>query len=113
MDLGTSNHMANHKEWFSTLDKSKNQGVVETGDDTPHPIEHIIDGPLIHVGQKGIMRNILHVPTITKNLVSIEQIVDQGMQFDLLISDASLKKKAGSPRTGAEKGGCSSSKQMT
>ena len=54
--------------------------MVETGDDTPHPIEHIGDVPLSHVGQKGIMRNVLHVPTITKNLVSIAQIVDQGMQ---------------------------------
>ena len=47
---------------------------------TPLPIEHMGDVPLRHVGQKGIMRNVLHVPTITKNLVSVEQIVDQGMQ---------------------------------
>ena len=55
-------------------------GVIETGDDTPHPIEHIGDIPLTHVGQKGIMRNFLHVLTITKNLVFVRQIVDQGMQ---------------------------------
>ena len=80
VDSGASNHMTNHKEWFSTLEKSKQTGVVETSDDTPHPIEHIGDVPLSHVGQKGIMRNVLHVPTITKNLVSVGQIVNQGMQ---------------------------------
>ena len=62
------------------MEKPEQPGVIETGDDTPHPIEHIGDVPLSHVGQKGIMKNVLHVPTITKNLVSVEQIVDQGMQ---------------------------------
>ena len=54
--------------------------VVETDDDTPHPIKHIGDVPLSHVSQRGIMRNVLHVSTITKNLVSVGQIVNQGMQ---------------------------------
>ena len=80
VDSGASNHMTNHKEWFSVLEKLKKLMVVETKDDTPHPIEHIRDVPLSHVGQNGIMRNILHVPTITKNLVSVSQIVDQRMQ---------------------------------
>ena len=55
-------------------------GVIETGDDTPHPIEHIGDIPLTHVGQKGIMRYFLHVLTITKSLVLVDQIVDQCMK---------------------------------
>ena len=71
MDSGTSSHMTNHKEWFSFLEKPEKQGVVKTGDDTPHPIVHIGDVPLSHVDQKGIMRNVLHVPTITKILVSV------------------------------------------
>ena len=33
-----------------------------------------------HQYQKGIMRNVLHVLTITKNLVSVGKIVDKGMQ---------------------------------
>ena len=72
--------MTNHEEWFSNLEKSDLSGVVETKDDTPHPIKHIEDIPLSHIGQKGIMRNFLHVLTITKNLVFVRQIVDQGMQ---------------------------------
>ena len=53
MDSRASNHMTNHKEWFLTLEKREQPGVVETRDDTPHPIEHIGDVPLSHVGKKG------------------------------------------------------------
>ena len=72
--------MTSHEEWFSYLEKLEKQGVVETGDDTPHTIEHVREVPLSHVGQKGKLMNVLHVSTITKNLVSIGQIVNQGMQ---------------------------------
>ena len=54
--------------------------MVATGDDSLHPIVHVGEVPLSHVGQKGKLMNVLHVPTITKNLVSVGQIVDQGMQ---------------------------------
>ena len=57
VDSGASNHMTSHKEWFSYLEKPEQLGVVETCDDTPH---------------KGKLMNVLHVLTITKNLVSIE-----------------------------------------
>ena len=49
--------------------------MVEIGDDTPQPIVHVGEAPFNHVAQ-----NVLHVPTITKNLVSVGQIIDQGMQ---------------------------------
>ena len=95
--------MTSHEEWFSYLEKQEQPGVVETGDDTLHPIEHVGEVPLIHVGQKGKLMNVLHVPTITKNMVSVGQIIDQGIQVrfthlgcfiegvdDLVIADADL-----------------------
>ena len=101
--------MTNHEEWFSNLEKSDLSGVVETKDDTPHPIKHIEDIPLSHIGQKGIMRNFLHVLTITKNLVFVRQIVDQGMQVWFThLGYASSRTKAKSLHKGAEKGGWSS-----
>ena len=72
--------MTSHEEWFSYLEKPKKQGVVKTGDDTPHTIKHVGEVPRGHVGQKGKLMNMLHVLTITKNLVLVGQIVDQGMQ---------------------------------
>ena len=54
-------------------------GVVATRDDTLHPIANVGEVPLSRVWQKGNLMNVLHVPKITKNLVSVGQIVDQGM----------------------------------
>ena len=47
--LEGSNYMANHEEWFSHLEKPKQSGVVETSDDTSHPIKHIGDIPVSNV----------------------------------------------------------------
>ena len=79
VDSGASNHMTCHKDMFSYLEKRMQPDVVATGDDTPHPIANVGEVPLSHVGNKGKLMNVLHIPTITKNLVSIGQIVDQGM----------------------------------
>ena len=79
VDSSKSKHMTSHEEWFSYLEKSEQQGVVETCDDTTHTIEHIGEVPIKHVRQKGKLMNFLHVPTITMNLVSVGQIFVQGM----------------------------------
>ena len=47
---------------------------------TPHTIEHIGDVAFSNQENKGYSKDILHVQMITKNLVSIGQIVGQGMQ---------------------------------
>ena len=73
--------MMSHKEWFSYLEKLEQPGVVEIGDDTSHPMKHVSNIPLSHVRQKGRLMNVLHVPTITNNLVSVRKIVDQGMHI--------------------------------
>ena len=58
------------------LGKPKQLEVVKTGDETPHPINHIRDVPLSHVDQRGMMRNVLHIQTIIKNPMLAEQILD-------------------------------------
>ena len=75
-----SNHMTSHQEWFSFLKKLEQPGAVETKDNTPDPIVHVGEVPFSHDGRKGKLMNVLHVPTITKNLVSVRHIVDQGME---------------------------------
>ena len=72
--------MTSHKEWLQYLEKPEQPGVVATGDDTPHPIVHVGKVPLSHVGHKGKLMNVLHVLTITKNLVLVGQIVEPEMQ---------------------------------
>ena len=47
-------------------------GYVETGDDTAHLIKHTGDVSLtMQDGKVKYLADVLHVPTITKNLVSI------------------------------------------
>ncbi len=54
---------------------------MEIGDDTTHPITQIGKVPLsMQDGQTKYLKDVLHVPTITKNLVSVGQMVEQGLQ---------------------------------
>jgi len=80
MDYGASNHMTSHGEWFRNTKDLKTPGFVETGDDTTHPITQISKVPLsMQDGQTKYLKDVLHVLTITKNLVFIGQMVEQGL----------------------------------
>ena len=46
-----------------------------------HPIRHVGNVPFGDDGKQTYPKNVLHVPTITKNLVSVGQIVEQGIQL--------------------------------
>ncbi len=73
--------MTSHGEWFRNIQDLKTPGFVETGDNTTHPITQIGKVPLsMQDGQIKYLKDVLHVPTITKNLVSIGQMVEQRLQ---------------------------------
>ncbi|MCO5548690.1 hypothetical protein L7F22_002149 [Adiantum nelumboides] len=73
--------MTSHGEWFKDLQALQNIGYVETWDDTAHPIVHTKNVPLsLQAGNVKFLADVLHVPNITKNLVSIRQMVEQGLQ---------------------------------
>ena len=81
VDSGASNHMTCHHTWFSEMKEPSKPGYVETGDDTMHPIQHVGNVPLTtDDGRNKYLADVLHVPTITKNLVSVGQMVEQGLQ---------------------------------
>ena len=67
-------------EWFRELRKPEQPDYVETGDGTIHPIQHFENVPFNEEGNLTYMKNVLHVLAITKNLVSVGQIMEQGMQ---------------------------------
>ncbi|MCO5553272.1 hypothetical protein L7F22_006793 [Adiantum nelumboides] len=80
VDSSASNHMTNHGEWFKELQALQNSGYVETGDDTAHPIMHTGNVPLsLQDGNVKYLADVLHVPNITKNLVFVGQMVEQGL----------------------------------
>ena len=69
-----------HEDRFWELRKPGQAGYVETRDNTIHPIQYVEDVPVGNDDKQTYIKNDLHVPTITKNLVSVGQIVEQGMQ---------------------------------
>jgi hypothetical protein len=78
--FGPSNHMTSHGEWFRDTKDLKTPGFVETSDDTTHLITQIGKVPLsMQDGQTKYLKDVLHVPTITKKLVSVGQMVEQGL----------------------------------
>jgi hypothetical protein len=59
----------------------KTPRFVETSDDTTHPITQISKVSLsMQDGQTKYLKDVLHVLTITKKLVSVGQMVEQGLQ---------------------------------
>ncbi len=81
VDSRISNHMTSHGEWFRNAKDLKTPRFVEIGDDTTHPITQIGKVPLsMQDGQTKYLKDVPHVPTITKNLVFIGQMVEQGLQ---------------------------------
>ena len=85
--------MTAHEDWFRELRKLRRPGCVETRDDTVHPFQHVGNVPFGEEGNQTYLKNILHVPTITKNLVSVGQIVEQGMQVLLNDRGCFIKKE--------------------
>ncbi len=72
MDSKASNHMTSHGKWFRDTRDLKTPGFVETSDDITHPITQISKVPLsMRDGPTKYLKNVFHVPTITKKLVSI------------------------------------------
>ena len=81
VDLGASNHMTSRGEWFRDMRKPDVSGYVQTGHDTAQPIAHVGDVSLnTKDGKSKYLADVLHVPNITKNLVSIGQMVEHGLQ---------------------------------
>ena len=93
IDSGASHHMMSPQEWFCDLRMLDRPGYIETGDDTLHPIRHIDDVPFGKEGEQTCIKNVLHVPTITMNLVSV------GKSWSKAFKSASTTKVASSRKT--------------
>ena len=82
VDFGASNHMTSHGEWFKDMQTLDSPGYVEIGDDTTHPIAHTRNIPLsLQNGQVKYLVDVLHVLNITKNVLSLGQMVEQGLHY--------------------------------
>ena len=81
IDSGCSNHMTSDEKLFENMHSPSSLGYVQTGDDSKHSIEHVGNVPLQNIyGSRNCLSDVLHVPTITKNLISVGQMVERGLQ---------------------------------
>ena len=95
--------MTCHKEWFREIRAPEQPSYFETRDDTTHPIQHIVNVPFGEKGKKTYIKNVFHVPTITKNLV---KWLSKGCKFDSTKTGASSKKRAESSHEDEERAEC-------
>ena len=84
LDSGASQHMTNMKNWFESYTILKNPIIIETASTTITAIgrgnirmKTFIDGEV----KEGVMYNVLHVPQIRDNLLSIASL--QKRKFDI------------------------------
>lgn len=78
LDTGCSNHMTGNKNWLIDLDKSI-KGTVRFADNSTIRAEGL--GKIMITRKDGrsvYMHNVLYVPTMKNNLLSLGQLLEKG-----------------------------------
>ncbi|XP_019414586.1 PREDICTED: uncharacterized protein LOC109326350 [Lupinus angustifolius] len=89
LDTSCSNHMIDKKDWFTTLDESR-KNKIKFADHSVVFVEGI-GKVMIHrrVGKKTYILNVLYVPKMKSNLLSLEQLLEKGYTMEM--KDGMLK----------------------
>jgi hypothetical protein len=101
-DTGASEHMSDRKDWFINLTEiPKGKHKVMVADDRCLSVKGhgdiFIDRTVAGVVKKGILKQVLYIPELKRNLFSIGQATEMGLSF------MSTKEKC-ELRTGSEPG---------
>ena len=86
LDSGVSFHMTGDKELFSDLEEKDFQMHIEMGDDGRYSATNI--GTITFERESGkpfLLKDVMHVPGLKKNLVSVAMLEDIG--YDVVFSD--------------------------
>ena len=86
LDSGASFHMTGDKELFSDLEEKDLQMHIEMGDDGRYSVTAF--GTITfyrELGNPFLLKYVMHVPVLKKNLVSVEMLEDKG--YDVVFSD--------------------------
>jgi hypothetical protein len=79
IDSGASRHMTRDQDRLSNLNEKKTSYKVELGDKSTYPVEGFGQASVkLKSGNKVHLRNVLYVPGLEKNLVSISCLEDKG-----------------------------------
>jgi hypothetical protein len=79
IDSGYSRHMTGYQARLSNLNEKKTSYKVELGDKITYPVEGFGQAFVkLKIGNNGHLSNVLYVPGLEKNLVSISCLEDKG-----------------------------------
>ena len=85
LDSGASFHMMRDKELFSDLEEKNLQMHIEMGDDGRYSVTGIRTLNFERdSGNPFLLKDVMHVPSLNKNLVSVAMLEDRG--YDVLFS---------------------------
>lgn len=80
-DSGATNHITGRRNLFASIRDLPEGSNVLTGDNSKHPIKGVGSINVTNTdGEAREITDVLHVPGITKNLISVGQIVERGLQ---------------------------------
>ena len=91
VDSGASKHMTGFKEYLSTLIERESSQKVKLGDDYQYPIKGVREASYkLESGALLKMKDVLYVPGLKKNLLSISGLEKKGfrvafMDFQVLM----------------------------
>ena len=83
VDSGASVHMNCNKKWYTNYKETQNGASIYLGDDRAYQIKGYGDIPVtLPNGSVRHIRNVVYVPGIKKNLISVSTITDQNLKVE-------------------------------
>eukprot|EP00253_Pinus_taeda_P009124 PITA_09124 len=92
VDSGASSHMTGNKEFFDSIEEIINGSKIYLGDDNGYQIKgHGVISVKLPNGKISHLSNVLYVPGIKKNLVSVSMMADQDMHVEFFKTHCVIK----------------------
>jgi len=92
IDSGASAHMSCNKEWFDEYHENIDESHIYLGDNRSHKIQgYGVICVNLPNGQMKQIHDVLYVPGIKKNLISVSTITDQNLKVEFIKSQCFVK----------------------
>jgi hypothetical protein len=83
VDSGASVHRTCNKNWYANFKETQNGVSIYLGDDRAHQVKGYGDIPVtLSNGTVHHIHNVVYVPGIKKNLISLSTITDQNLKVE-------------------------------
>jgi len=92
VDSGASIHMTCNRDWYQTFKETSNGSNIYLGDDRAYQIKG--HGDILVTlpnGSDRLIQNVVYVPGIKKNLISVSTITDQNLKVEFFKSHCIVK----------------------